>query len=221
MLEVFVKDTGIGMSEAQLSKIFAPFKQADASTTRKYGGTGLGLSITKSLIEMMGGEITMQSAEGMGCISKFNIKLKPIQEKITEPTKAKEMNMANKKVLLVEDNEINRKVMEIMLEKLNIEYEVARDGIEALASLRAHAEEDDYFSILLVDCQMPNMDGFEMTERVRRGEISEFYKSAPIVAVTANATEDDRVKCHQVGMDDFVTKPINMSKIAEVFNKWL
>lgn len=215
-----VKDTGIGMSQNVLNSIFKPFTQADSSTTRKYGGTGLGLTICKKLIEMMGGTISVESVENVGSTFSFELYLKkgndvePVKKNLATKHLIAEDTVKDKKaVLLAEDTEANRKLAAIMLKKAGYEYEVVVNGQDAVDACKKKR-----YDIVLMDCQMPILDGYEATRMIKSSE--SLNKSTPIIAMTANALEGDREKCLQAGMDDYISKPINLKRLEEMLNKW-
>ena len=207
-----ITDTGIGMTSEQMKKIFTPFTQADISTTRKFGGTGLGLAITVELVKMLGGNINVKSQLEEGTTFSFDIFMKERTSEIKEVTKSAEIKFYDLSVLIVEDNKINQKVAILMLNKLGIKYKVANNGAEALKILN---ELDHLFDFIFMDLQMPVMGGFEATKRI----ISKYGSDAPqIIAMTANAMVDDRKKCLEIGMVDFVTKPIKKDDIVHVLS---
>ena len=211
-LFVSVSDSGIGIEKDQQSLLFSEFTQADVSVARKYGGTGLGLAISQGLIKKMQGEISLNSEPGKGSMLKFYINA-PKAEFI-EPTAAVKSqsvpDLGSKKLLLVEDNPINRQVIAKMLEPTHVQLTMANDGIEALKVLKGNT-----FDLILMDCQMPNMDGYECTQTIRANEANT-KAHVPIIAITANAYEDDKQRCLSVGMDDFVSKPVNTQGLYEV-----
>jgi signal transduction histidine kinase/CheY-like chemotaxis protein len=218
-LSVMMTDTGIGVSEESLPYLFESFSQADMSTTRNFGGTGLGLAITKQLCELMGGSITAQSKLGEGSVFQFAINLQAPNP--TTPSEEKRLdnqmvpNFANLKVLLVEDNFINQEVMIAILNGLDIKVDVANDGIEALAML---ADPQSATSdLILMDCQMPNMDGYEATRCIRSGDL---FNQIPIIALTANTMNSEREKCLEAGMNEYLTKPINTDALKSILAKY-
>ena len=222
-LIVMVTDTGIGISDDALPHLFDSFSQADMSTTRNFGGTGLGLAITRQLCELMGGDITAQSKLGEG--SAFEIKVMlafpdPIATQ-TEKRPATEsfVNFANLRVLLVEDNFINQEVMLAILKKIDVKIDVANDGLEALNML-AHSQSAT-FDLVLMDCQMPNMDGYEATRRIRAGDAGDVFSKIPIAALTANTMNSEREKCLAAGMNEFLTKPIEIDTLKLLLAKYL
>jgi len=222
-LIVMVTDTGIGISDDALPHLFDSFSQADMSTTRNFGGTGLGLAITKQLCELMGGDITAQSKLGEGSAFEFKVMLAfpdPIATQ-TEKRPATEsfVNFANLRVLLVEDNFINQEVMLAILKKIDVKIDVANDGLEALNML-AHSQSAT-FDLVLMDCQMPNMDGYEATRRIRAGDAGDVFSKIPIAALTANTMNSEREKCLAAGMNEFLTKPIEIDTLKLLLAKYL
>lgn len=225
IVSISVHDTGIGIPVEKQATLFDSFTQADASTTRKYGGSGLGLTICKKLVELMNGSIHIDSKEGIG--SQFNLTIQLLEgdkkglirkEMVTdaEPVVWPE----NTRVLLVEDNVVNQKVASVMLKKSNLEFSIANNGKEAISMLRTSVDEVP-FSIILMDCQMPVMDGYEATRLIRNGEGSEFNKNIPIIALTANAMKGDREKCLDAGMNEYLSKPIKMEFLIDMIQQLL
>lgn len=221
-LSVRVSDTGIGVSEAALPHLFDSFSQADMSTTRNFGGTGLGLAITKQLCELMGGDITAQSQLGEGSTFQFSVKLafavpmNVLEEKSNTPQTG--TNFANFRVLLVEDNFINQEVMLAILDNLEIMVEVANDGLEAITMLADSKPKT--FDLILMDCQMPNLDGYEATRRIRAGEAGEEFSNIPIAALTANTMNSEREKCATAGMNEYLSKPIDTKALTLILAKY-
>ncbi|ASM50562.1 hypothetical protein PESP_a2618 [Pseudoalteromonas espejiana DSM 9414] len=216
-LLVSVSDSGIGIAKEQQSLLFSEFTQADVGVARKYGGTGLGLAISQGLIKKMQGEITLTSEPGKGSVLKFYVSAPTAQySKPAAPAQTHLLPaLSNNKILLVEDNPINRQVIAKMLEPTHVQLTMANDGIEALKVLEGNS-----FDLILMDCQMPNMDGYECTQTIRANE-SHTKQHVPIVAITANAYEDDKQRCLNVGMDDFVSKPVNTQGLYDVINRVL
>ncbi|RDH82565.1 MAG: hypothetical protein DIZ80_09780 [endosymbiont of Galathealinum brachiosum] len=216
-----VNDTGIGIAEESQRKLFNSFTQADGSTTRKYGGTGLGLAIVRQLVTMMRGRLGVESEEGKGScfwieitfeIPSLNIELEKAQESVAHVAEELEG-----KVLLVEDNPVNQIVAKKMLEKVGLNFEVMNNGEEAITRLKLKHD----FDVVLMDCQMPVMDGYEATQALRLFEEESGIKHLPVIAMTANAMEGDKDKCLSAGMDDYISKPVNQQALKEMLAKWL
>ena len=217
-----VTDTGIGISDDRRALIFNPFTQADGSTTRKYGGTGLGLAICKLLAELMGGEIGCFSETGRGSTFWFTARL----EKQTATNQSPEVSatvephnfasLHGLHILLAEDNVINQKVAQSILGKLGCTADIAANGLEAVQAL----ELIDY-ALVLMDCMMPEMDGYSATAAIRDPASKVLNHAVPIIAMTANAMKGDREKCLEAGMDDYLTKPVKKNELAEILVKWL
>ena len=224
-----VQDTGIGIADDVVSKLFAPFVQADGTNTRKYGGTGLGLAISKSIVELMGGEIGVESKLGEGTAFWFNLYVLVTDEHISDDSlimgtdqqlqldKAivARKNKQYPKVLIAEDNLVNQKLTIMQLEKIGFEGEIVANGAEAVEKVKTGK-----YGIVLMDCQMPVMDGFEATRQIRKNETGS-NTHIPIIAMTANAIMGDSEKCIETGMDDYMSKPIKNDVLYEKLNKWL
>jgi signal transduction histidine kinase/CheY-like chemotaxis protein/HPt (histidine-containing phosphotransfer) domain-containing protein len=208
-----VSDTGVGISKERLTKIFDRFGQAEASTTRKYGGTGLGLAICKNLVEMMDGEISVQSEEGKGSTFEFSIFLKKgtVIEKVESNDSEKEQVILPGKVLVVDDNPMNIKQLEIFLDRLEQDVDSAADGQQAIEKMQAAT-----YDFVFMDVEMPVMDGFEATRRIRKGEAGEYGKTVPIIALTAHAMSGFKSKCLKNGMTDFLTKPVLWADVRSI-----
>jgi signal transduction histidine kinase/ActR/RegA family two-component response regulator len=205
-----VRDNGIGISPEQQSRLFQPFSQAEASTARMFGGTGLGLAISKRLVDLMGGAIGVESRPNEGSRFWFTIAVRASVAAPPRPVAkapAAPPATAGFRLLLVEDNPINQKVACLMLHKLGYQVDVARNGLEALDAVASA-----HYDLILMDCVMPEMDGFEATRRLRAsaGHAAE----VPIIAMTANAFADDRKACLAAGMNDFLSKPVRQSELA-------
>lgn len=219
-----VEDSGIGLSEEGVKKLFKPFSQADSSTTRKYGGTGLGLSIVKGLIDQFGGHIEVESSVGKGAKFKFTIPLKRARAKSLNSCQGERQNektpyrpkcdFTGLKVLVVEDNLINQKVTAAFLTKINVLFDLASDGKEAVEKVSAYQ-----YDMVLMDCQMPTMDGYEATKIIRG--LGGYAKDVPIIAMTANAMKDDFDKCLKSGMSDYVKKPILFESFVKKLEEWV
>ena len=251
MLHVSVRDTGIGIPKEKLSDVFEAFKQADSSTTRKYGGTGLGLSICKNIAELMDGEVWVESPahskmepgdrSGPGCIFHFTAWFEESavkEEKILQRSHREispqffvsEERKHDVRILLAEDNPVNQKLAQLMLSKAGYRVEVACDGQEAVGK---YTEMPDKYDLIFMDIEMPVMDGLQATKEIRAWEglaadngestnrNSRIGFKIPIVAMTANALEKVRQKCLEAGLDDYITKPINKKILLETIDKWV
>jgi signal transduction histidine kinase/ActR/RegA family two-component response regulator len=211
-----VRDTGQGIAQDYLDSVFDAFTQADASTTRRHGGSGLGLAIAKDLTELMGGRLGVDSRLGEGSTFWFELAMQPA---VDAPAKAPpppiEMGELAAHVLLAEDDSVNQMVVEAMLTRLGCIVEVAADGNAALGAA-THRRYD----LILMDCHMPQMDGFEATRRIRDDEFDRGRGHTPIVALTADALAGDRERCIESGMDDYMTKPVSSSMLAACVERW-
>ncbi len=214
---VSVKDTGIGVPKDKQKHIFKAFSQAESSTTRKYGGTGLGLSISSRLITMLGGTLKLKSSEGKGSTFSFEIEVKPGTYKKVEKNIMTELDhIADKKILLVEDNKANQMFMSLILKKFKLQFDIANDGLEAISAF-----EQGQYDLILMDENMPNLNGIEATKRILEIEKEQNYHHTPIIALTANALKGDREKFLDAGMDEYLTKPINKEKLAQTFKQFI
>jgi PAS domain S-box-containing protein len=234
-----VSDTGIGVPPDQQSRLFESFTQGDGSSTRKYGGTGLGLSISKQLVELMGGQLGVESQPGQGSRFWFTANFgkapvtvaapappappkrpvptapaPPPAPKVPIPTVPEKLNGGHRKlrVLLAEDNEINQRIALRLLEKLGVGADAVDNGRAAVEALSQRS-----YDLILMDCQMPEMDGFEATAMIRNRERGKTH--TPICALTANAMEGDREKCLAAGMDDYISKPVGLEKLREALER--
>jgi len=216
-----VTDTGIGIAPAVIQKLFTPFTQADSATTRKYGGTGLGLAISRRLVQFMGGSIGVDSEPGRGSTFWFvvpvgTVETAPIPE-IAPPETPPPVSIppdAKGRILVAEDNPINQKVALRALQSLGYTAEVVATGKEVLAALDRRC-----FDLILMDCQMPEMDGYEATAEIRRREAG--YGHIPIIAMTANAIEGEDSRCRASGMDDYLSKPMRFAALSHMLERWL
>ena len=210
-----IADTGIGISEAQIASLFTPFQQADSSTTRQFGGTGLGLAISNNLAKLMGGEITVSSELGQGSIFSVSLplpKAHPNTEPKTTKFALKKSRLKGIRVLAVEDIEMNRMILQHNLEREEAEYAFAENGEDAVNVVKNQGA--DSFDIVLMDIQMPIMDGYEATHRIH-----EFASNVPIIGLTAHALEEERQRALRAGMVDHVTKPINPDALVKAILK--
>jgi PAS domain S-box-containing protein len=216
-----VRDTGVGIPEDRLQAIFQPFAQGDSSTTRTHGGTGLGLSISSLLVERFGGKLEVNSVLGQGSIFSFTAMLPESASEQEQKDPTREVSMSTtlsgtgKTVLVVEDNNVNQQVMTFLLEQVGYRVEIANNGIEALQRL-----EEKSFDIILMDVQMPEMDGIRATRLIRARERA-VGGHVPIVAVTANALQGERQRCLGAGMDDYLAKPIRGPELYPLMAKLL
>lgn len=207
-----VQDTGIGIPLHKQSKLFQPFSQLDASINRKYGGTGLGLAICKGLVEMMEGEIWLESEENKGSSFYFRVVLSvsnnPQTSSIVSTSVSSLTRQSSLKILIVEDNLVNQKVISLTLKKLGYHADIANHGVDAIQIL----QQKDY-NLILMDMQMPEMDGIATTKWIRQNLLPE--KQPYIMAMTANAMDSDRILCLNAGMDDYMSKPINFALLKQ------
>ncbi len=212
-----VRDTGIGISPETQAKLFQAFSQGDSSTTRRYGGSGLGLSISQRLVRQMGGEIIVTSEPARGATFAFTVTF-PLALDVAPPAPDGTISTdvylnLRGRVLVAEDDPVNQRVVQLMLERIGLEYVLVENGREAV-STAARGEID----LVLMDCQMPEMDGFEATRRIRALSGS---RHVPIIALTANVMTEDRLACTAAGMDDFVAKPIRQEELRATLARWL
>jgi CheY-like chemotaxis protein len=233
-LKVSVTDTGIGIPADKQSVLFEKFSQSDNSTTRKYGGTGLGLAICRELVSMMSGEIGFKSEPGIGSVFWFTLAFwelgseKEADESMISSEKPVEdgefdLSVVNLlpetfRVLLVEDNAVNQKLAGKILERMGCSVDTATNGKEAVSMFA-----DLPYNMIFMDCQMPEMDGYEATRKIRNIETagnSSNGKQVPIIAITANAMRGDREKCLEEGMDDYIAKPVDARQIGRALERW-
>lgn len=217
-LKLTVTDTGIGIEPSKSEQIFKPFEQADMGLTREYGGLGLGLSINHQLIKMMGGEMGVESVVGQGSQFWVKLRLKPgttvaSPESIESPLHVLQAMAIKPRILLVDDDYFNQSIFSRLLEEAGLPFESANDGAEALAKTEAES-----FDLILMDVQMPFMNGLEATRAIRK---SANYQKTPIVAISANAFEEDRLRCFEAGMDAFLAKPVLPDVLFSELVKWL
>ncbi|MSQ19025.1 MAG: response regulator [Betaproteobacteria bacterium] len=224
MIRFGVRDTGTGMNEAARARLFQPFSQGDSSITRRFGGTGLGLAIAKQLVEVMGGTIEVESTDGKGSLFQFTVCLGK-REPMSMPSAAtaigqQQRNLSDRQaihVLLAEDNPINELMASRFLQQLGCHVEVTHDGHEAVA--RASAGD---FDVILMDWQMPVMDGLEATAQIRRHEsLKRPGMNVPVIAVTANVLRGDRERCTAAGVSDYLSKPFSKLQLKEMLARHL
>lgn len=214
-ITIEIEDSGVGIRPEDRGHLFRPFVQAESGATRRYGGSGLGLTVTRQLVELMGGTIEIESEFGQGTLVRVVLPAEPIdseQEKArTEERKASDRSLLEGVVvLLVEDNPVNTALTRRVLEKTGAQVEAVVDGAQGVQA--ACAQE---FDVILMDCHMPVMDGWEATQRLRENEVD-----TPIIALTADASEDDRGRCLQAGMDDYLSKPFKPKDLRRLVAHW-
>ena len=213
-----VKDSGVGIEKEKQELIFGAFAQADGSTTRQFGGTGLGLAICRGLVRVMNGEIWVESSEGCGATFCFTAlftvgSAKELTEDQPQITVSGKFNAS---ILVAEDNITNQIVAIGMLEHLGCRVEVVGHGLEAVKSM-----EKKQYDLIFMDCQMPVMNGYEATEKIRKMELQQGREKTPVIALTAQAMKGDREHCLAVGMDDYITKPITEIQLGNILSNWL
>ncbi|HMW17569.1 MAG TPA: ATP-binding protein [Accumulibacter sp.] len=221
LVRVEVRDTGIGIDFADQQRLFQPFEQADASSTRQHAGTGLGLVIARHLAQMMGGEVGMESRPGVGSTFWFTARLQPSIAKPLNGSTSRvpaacqqlQERHAGCRVLLAEDNIINQEVARALLEQAGLQVDIAENGLEAVAMAQKTA-----YRLILMDMQMPELDGLDATRRLRALPA---LAKVPILAMTANAFEDDRERCFEVGMNDHIGKPVAPDLLYSTLLSWL
>jgi CheY-like chemotaxis protein/nitrogen-specific signal transduction histidine kinase len=230
-----VRDTGIGIPANRQEILFSPFTQVDGSTTRKYGGTGLGLAISRQLAELMGGRIDVESEDGKGSTFWFTavfekptagsgladekfaeIEGKGAMKSFAAGTTTSENDKRKIRILVAEDNPVNQKVAQAMLKKVGLQSDVVANGQEAVNALQTIP-----YDLVFMDCQMPEMDGFEATRCIRNGTSGVVNPSIPIIAMTAFAMQGDKEKCILAGMNDFIAKPVLKRELTELLARWL
>jgi PAS domain S-box-containing protein len=215
-----VQDTGIGIAADALQRLFAPFEQADNSTTRQYGGTGLGLSITRRLAELMGGQAGVESTPGVGSRFWFAVRLArsdsaavPVPSLTSEAETIIRQHHQGRRILVVDDDPLNLEVAQFILEDIGLTVDTAEDGLHALGKVRENS-----YAAILMDMQMPNLDGVEATQKIRE---LPGCRETPIMAMTANAFVEDKARCLEAGMNDFIVKPFNPDGLYSILLKWL
>jgi two-component system, sensor histidine kinase len=229
MLEFSVTDTGIGIPQEKLGLLFNPFSQVDSSAKRRFNGTGLGLSIVRSLAEQMKGGVGVESTIGKGSRFWFYVELKPIAKSASVPEHRltghvvevlKEKSLRLSHLLVVDDNKVNLMVIQGMLKKNGLTYHAAQSGEEALSLIVSGI----HFDLVLMDRQMPNMDGLEASQKIREWEVIQQSignnRRLPIIAFTADAFPEDMATCLAGGMDDFLIKPVKFELLQAMLDKW-
>lgn len=216
-----ITDTGIGIAEKDRARIFEPYAQGDVSSTRRFEGAGLGLSISRRLVEMMGGQIGLEHRTPGGSKFWFTLPYKaasgPVHTAAPSPFLFdEERPLEGVRILIVEDNPVNQKIASYMLEKLGARADAVGNGREALAALLELP-----YDLILMDCQMPEMDGYDATRIIRSHDVMALRRNIPIIAMTANAIKEDREKCFAAGMDDYLSKPVASEELGRVIRKWI
>ena len=216
-LFVAVRDEGVGIQKDKLESIFEAFSQEDLSTSRKYGGTGLGLSISSRLVNLLGGELKVKSELGTGSMFYFKIPAEKGEAPHIESKSTIDYNtLKDKKILLVEDIKTNQQIMKILIEKAGMDIDIANDGIEAIDKFMK-----ERYDCILMDENMPNMNGLEATNEIINFEKDNKLSHTPIIALTGNAVEGDRERFLAVGMDEYLNKPIEKNKLYEVLSSFM
>ena len=211
-----VSDTGIGIAPAKLAQIFEPFMQGDASTTRHYGGSGLGLSIVRQLVQLMGGEVGVHSEPGAGSTFWFSLSLSRVESPLEPAATPIEGAGVGAHVLVAEDNAVNQLVLQAMLQNLGCSVDLVADGAAAIEAAAARR-----YDLVFMDCHMPGTDGYAATRGIRAYEHAAGASPVPIVALTAAALAEDRDKCFAAGMNDFLSKPVNMPLLGAMLKRWV
>jgi hypothetical protein len=217
-IQLTITDTGIGLSQEQIAHLFTAFHQADASITRKYGGTGLGLAISKQLIELMGGSLHVSSKLGHGSSFVILLPLVLTDELITITNPKMHAipwangSLSTLRILLTEDNAVNQLIISSLIRQLGIEVQLAKNGEEAFGIISKH---HDDFDVILMDCEMPILDGLQATRKIRHWESEQQKSPITIIALTAHALPEYQIRCRDAGMNDYMTKPLLLNELAK------
>lgn len=224
LLQMEVRDTGIGIADADIPRLFTPFTQADPSTTRKYGGTGLGLTISRRLAELMGGSIVVLSTPGVGSIFRVELPFAHDDsaaeagdgESALHPQDESGLVQVQRpvRVLVAEDNSVNQRVASAMLQRLGIRADLVANGEEAVEALERMP-----YDLVFMDCRMPVMDGYTACRRIREREQGQ--RHTPVIAMTASVIQGDRERCLEAGMDDYLSKPVRLQELSAMVRRWL
>jgi CheY-like chemotaxis protein/anti-sigma regulatory factor (Ser/Thr protein kinase) len=217
MLILSVTDTGVGLSPAQQERLFEPFTQVDESATRRHGGAGLGLALSRQIARLMGGELSLESAAGKGSTFTCSVPAPLVvdQQVVEEPVPQLVADLANLRVLVVEDNKVNQLLATTLLKKAGALSEIAENGVLAIERLERGPTD---FDVVLMDVQMPELDGLETTRALRRKSL---FEKTPIVALTAHALEEERERCLAAGMNGYLSKPIEVQAFYSVLRKFV
>jgi CheY-like chemotaxis protein len=218
IIKTCIKDSGIGITKDAINHLFQPFKQVSSGNARTFGGTGLGLSISRQLSLLMGGDIGVSSHVGQGSEFWFTVTMSISSEVLANVvTTTPLIQGAGERLLLVEDNIVNQKVAQAMLKRLGYLVDAVANGEEAVKQLQLVN-----YPLVLMDCQMPVMDGYSATKAIRSGSMGAVLNpSVPIVALTANVIQEDKDACFSSGMDDFLSKPIDIQSLNSIIKHWL
>jgi signal transduction histidine kinase/CheY-like chemotaxis protein len=225
LISITIIDNGIGISAEQMDRLFKPFQQAESSTSRRYGGTGLGLAISQRIIEKMGGNIAVESELGVGSSFEITVPFEDARgdlalagpEAPVRQTEPDETSFAGRRILLAEDIEVNREIVLALMEPLGIEMDCAVNGIDAV---RLFEQDPRRYDLILMDMQMPEMDGCDATRRIRSLDVP-WAREIPIIALTANVFKDDIYKCLEAGMNDHLGKPLDQNKVITTLRTYL
>ncbi|MDL2260429.1 response regulator [Deltaproteobacteria bacterium OttesenSCG-928-K17] len=222
LLHFRVEDTGVGISPERQEQIFDPFIQADSSTTRQFGGTGLGLSISRQLVRLMGGEVGVESSPGQGSVFWFDVCLDPAGEVSAAAGAGKKISdnsghsdVGSQYILLAEDSPVNQMVARGVLEKMGHKVDVVDNGLKAVEALKTNN-----YDFVLMDCQMPEMDGYRATRVLRDPQSGVLNPAIAVIAMTAHAMAGDRDKCLEAGMNDYISKPFKVNQLRATIEKW-
>ena len=213
-----VQDQGIGMTREQCDQLFESFHQADSSTSRKYGGTGLGLAISRQLAELMHGDIRVDSEPGVGTTFHVTLQLRCARPMDEAESQERVQDLRGVRALVVEDNAVNQMVIWALLKKLDMHVRMASSGQEALAMLAEHHDDID---IVLMDCEMPVLDGYDTTRQLRQWEQENDRFRIPVIALTAHAMGSHRERCLESGMDDHLGKPVTLKQLTAKLTEWI
>jgi CheY-like chemotaxis protein len=213
LIRISVRDTGIGIPEDRIDRLFQSFSQVDASTSRCYGGTGLGLAICKRLVEMMGGEIRVESRAGQGTTFEFTFSAGTAAGVTAAAEAASSGNFKGLRILLAEDNKVNQIVAMGLLRKMGCQVDLACNGASAICSVAGNS-----YDIVLMDIHMPGLDGMEASRQIRRMPTDK--SCVPIVALTASASNEVRTTCLAAGMNDYLSKPIELEALRRALDRW-
>ncbi|MBK83470.1 MAG: hypothetical protein CMD81_06525 [Gammaproteobacteria bacterium] len=230
MFRCCVKDTGIGIDSSKLSSLFEAFTQENSSITRRFGGTGLGLAIVKNLCELMGGGISCSSTQGKGSQFEFSFLMRPseyettarkdTQKALNSEPQLQLATIEGLKILVAEDNPVNQEVIKAILKQQGALPFIVENGLKAIEALKSQKEDTaTHFRAILMDCEMPELDGKGATKRIRNGDAGELHKNIPIIALTAHAMNSEREACLEAGMNDYLSKPINTKALYAILSK--